>query len=162
MNNPLTETVVSSERWITPPEVFDPLMAEFDFDLDAAADDVTTRLARYISPVQNALEVEHWRGARIWLNPPYGKKLIPFVRKAAAEAAKGKLVVALIPFRCRGAWWHECVIGKAREVRCVRKRISFVRPDGSRGKYPGTCDSCIVVWEKYDEYQAVETILRAA
>ena len=29
------------ERWCTPPEIFDPLMAEFDFDLDAAADEKT-------------------------------------------------------------------------------------------------------------------------
>lgn len=145
-----------SERWQTPPEIFDPLMAEFRFDLDAAADEQTSRLPRYLT---DALEID-WPGERIWLNPPYGKKLIPFVRKAAAEAAKGKLVVALIPFRCRGAWWHECVIGQAAEVRCIRKRVSFVRPDGSRGRYPGTCDSCIVIWRGGES--GIATNLRAA
>ncbi len=130
------------ERWCTPPEIFDPLMAEFDFDLDAAADEKTTRTLRYL---WDSLEID-WPGERIWLNPPYGRKLEPFVRKACAEAGKGKLVVALIPFRCRAAWWHECVIGKAIEVRCIRKRIKFVRPDGTRGNFTGSCDSCIVVW----------------
>ena len=128
---------------MTPPEVWEPLHAEFRFDLDAAADEQTARLPRYLT---DSLEID-WPGKRIWLNPPYGRKLEPFVRKAALEAAKGKLVVALIPFRCRAAWWHECVLGKAHEVRCVRKRVDFLRPDGSRGDFTGSCDSCIVVWD---------------
>ena len=132
-----------AERWITPPEIFDPLHAEFRFDLDAAADEQTARLPRYL---HDALEID-WPGERIWLNPPYGAKLAPFVRKAYAEAMKKKLVVALIPFRCRAAWWHECVISKAAEVRCVRKRIKFLYPNGEPSELPGTCDSCIVIWD---------------
>lgn len=84
------------ERWQTPPEIWEPLMAEFAFDFDAAADEVTHRLPFWSS---DSLNLPDWPGSRIWLNPPYGRKLEPFVRKAAAEAAKGKLVVALIPFR---------------------------------------------------------------
>lgn len=132
------------ERWQTPPEVWDPLHAEFDFDLDAAADAITTRLPNYLT---DALSPARWPGQRIWLNPPYGKKLEPFVRRAADEAGYNKLVVALIPFRCRGGWWHDAVLGRAREVRCVRKRVSFVRLDGSRGEFTGSCDSCIVIWD---------------
>ena len=131
------------ERWQTPPEIFEPLMAEFDFQLDAAADCVTTRCDRFLD---DALGPMDWPGKRIWLNPPYGRKLEPFVRRAALEADKGKTIVALIPFRCRAAWWHESVLGRASEVRCVRKRIKFIRPDGSRGNFTGSCDSCIVIW----------------
>jgi len=131
-------------------------MAEFRFDLDAAADHETARAKRYLS---DALELAEWPGERIWLNPPYGQKLAPFVRRAQLEAAKGKLVVALIPFRCRAAWWHEAVIGKAQEVRCIRKRPKFLRADGSRPNLTGTCDSCIVVWQGNGVKQ---TLLRAA
>lgn len=152
----MTDTANDQERWQTPPEIWEPLMTEFAFDLDAAADEVTARLPRYL---RDSLEID-WPGERIWLNPPYGRKLEPFVRKAAAEAAKGKLVVALIPFRCRGAWWHECVLGMAAEVRCIRKRVSFVRPDGTRGKYTGACDSCIVIWRGGEN--GIQTMLRAA
>lgn len=133
-----------AERWITPPEIFDPLMAEFRFDLDAAADEDTARVRPFLT---DALATQDWPGERIWLNPPYGRKLEPFVRKAALEASKVKLVVALIPFRCRAAWWHECVIGKAAEVRCVRKRVKFLFPNGERSDLSGTCDSCIVIWD---------------
>ena len=134
---------MTTERWQTPPEIFDPLMAEFKFDLDAAADYETKRTGRYLI---DALALDDWPGSRIWLNPPYGRKLEPFVRRAAQEAAKGKTVVALIPFRCRAAWWHECIIGKACEVRCVRKRPKFVRADGTIPKLTGSCDSCVIVW----------------
>lgn len=134
----------SSDRWVTPPEIFDPLHAEFDFDLDAAADAETARLPRYLT---DALRGVEWPGIRVWLNPPYGRQLEPFVRRAHAEAMLGKLVVALIPFRCRAAWWHECVIGDAAEVRCVRKRIRFLRPDGTRPRFTMGCDSCVVVWD---------------
>lgn len=137
-----------SERWQTPPEIFDPLNEEFDFDLDAAADEVTQKVWRFLTPELDALGKGDWPGKRIWLNPPYGRKLEPFVRRAALETSKGKIVVALIPFRCRAAWWHECVIDKAIEVRCIRKRIKFIRPDGTRGKFTGSCDSCIVVWSR--------------
>lgn len=144
------------ERWCTPPEIFDPLEEEFHFDLDAAADIETARVEPYLA---DALSIADWPGKRIWVNPPYGRKLEPFVRRAAHEASKGKLVVALIPFRCRAAWWHEVVIGVAKEVRCVRKRISFMRPDGTRGDFTGSCDSCIVVW---DGRETFETRLVAA
>jgi site-specific DNA-methyltransferase (adenine-specific) len=138
------ETIkTSSERWCTPPEVFDPLNAEFNFDLDAAADEETARKDNWSG---DSLGSEDWPGTRIWVNPPYGKKLEPFVRRMALEADKGKLIVALIPFRCRGAWWHESVLGRATEVRCVRKRVSFIRPEGTRGNFTGSFDSCVVIW----------------
>lgn len=135
-----------SDRWITPPEIFEPLAAEFHFDLDAAADSETTRCLRFL---WDALPLDEWPGKSIWLNPPYGDQLEPFVRRAHAEWIRtGKTIVALIPFRCRAAWWHECVIGQAEEVRCVRKRIRFVRLDGTRPKLTGSCDSCVVIWRR--------------
>lgn len=131
------------QAWRTPDSIFGPLDREFSFDLDAAADSSNALVANYLN---DSLSLQEWPGRRIWLNPPYGRLLEPFVRKAATEAQKGKLVVALIPFRCRADWWHASVIDKAREVRCVRKRIRFIRSDGALGKFTGSCDSCIVVW----------------
>lgn len=144
-----------ADRWQTPPEIFNPLHAEFSFDLDAAADEQTKRVPVFLS---DALTLADWPGSRIWLNPPYGLMLEPFVRRACLEASKGKIVVALIPFRCRAAWWHECVIGKAFEVRCVRQRIKFIGLDGKPAKGVGSCDSCIVIWR---EIGPVQTTLRA-
>jgi phage N-6-adenine-methyltransferase len=132
------------ERWQTPPEVWNPLHREFQFDLDAFADAQTKRLPRYLT---DALGPEDWPGQRCFMNPPYGRKLDPCMRRGYEEAAKGKTVVAVIPLRGRGDWWHEVVIGKAKAVRPVRKRVKFIRPDGTRGEYTGSCDSVIVIWD---------------
>jgi phage N-6-adenine-methyltransferase len=135
--------VSDKERWQTPPEIWNQIHAEFNFDLDAFADDVTKRVPRYM---QDALGSQEWDGEVVWMNPPYGSKLAKCVARGADEADKGKTVVALIPFRCRGGWWHKSVLGRASEVRCIRKRVSFIRPDGSRGNHTGACDSCLVIW----------------
>jgi len=131
-----------TERWQTPPEIFDPLMAEFQFDLDAAADEQTKRVPNFLT---DALGPNSWPGKSIWLNPPYGRKLEPFVRRAASEATLDKIVVALIPFRCRAAWWHECVIGRAIEVRCIQMAAAAISRDHATvvslcGAVPGTTD----------------------
>lgn len=136
-----------SERWGTPPEIRQPLLARFKFDLDAAGDADLHIVPRYLTAEDDALSGKEWPGQVIFCNPPYGRKLEPFVRECYRQSAEyGKIVVMLIPFRCRAAWWHDCIIGKAVEVLCVRKRIKFMRPDGTRGKFTGSCDSCIVVW----------------
>lgn len=138
------EALNYQERWQTPPEVWNPLMEEFNFDLDAFADEHTARLPHYLT---NALGPLSWPGKRCFMNPPYGRKLEPCVRRGAQEAAKGKIVVAVIPLRYRGDWSHETVIGVAKEIRPVRMRVSFIRPDGSRGEFTGSCDSQIIVWD---------------
>jgi site-specific DNA-methyltransferase (adenine-specific) len=132
------------DNWRTPPEIFIKLDTEFYFDLDAAASAENALCSKFLT---DALRVEHWPGRRIFLNPPYGKMLAPFIRKAAAEAEKDKTIVALIPLRMRAAWFHDYVIGKAVEVRAVRKRIKFLRPDGTRPQLTGSCDSMIIVWQ---------------
>ena len=134
-----------ADNWRTPPEIFAKLNAEFSFDLDAAADSSNALCPRWIDEKANALAM-NWPGHSVFLNPPYGSKIAPFVREACAQAAKGKTVVALVPLRMRAAWFHEHVLGQADEVRAVRKRIIFLRPDGTPGDYTGSCDSMIIVW----------------
>lgn len=157
-------TMNDKERWCTPPEIFDPLMREFDFDLDAAADLETKRVPRFLATDCSCLRDLAWPGQRIWFNPPYGRKLEPFVRRAYMEYAVQSfdpdyVLTALIPFRCRAAWWHECVIGHAAEVRCFRKRIKFLRPNGTRGKYTMSCDSCLVIWR--GSWQGITSLVSA-
>jgi site-specific DNA-methyltransferase (adenine-specific) len=133
-----------SERWGTPPEIKEQILAEFKVDLDAAGDAELHIVENYLT---DALNGKPWPGKIIFCNPPYGRKLAPFVREMHRQATEyGAMVLGLIPFRCRAAWWHDCVIGRADEVRCFRKRIKFVRPDGTRGKFTGSCDSCLVIW----------------
>lgn len=132
------------DAWRTPKEIFNPLNAEFCFDLDAAANQDNALVARYLD---NALNIAEWPGTRIWLNPPYGKMIDPFIRRAAEEAAKGKLIVALIPTRTRAAWWHDAVLGAAKEIRFVRKRVKFLDDSNVKAKFTAGCDSVVVIFD---------------
>ena len=131
-----------ADDWRTPPEVFNPLNQEFTFDLDAAANYENSLCLRFLN---DALVLSEWPGERIFCNPPYGQMVERFIRRAADEADLGKIVVCLIPVRTRAAWWHDCVLARASEIRFVRKRVRFLNSAGERKLTP-TFDSCIVVF----------------
>ncbi len=64
-----------------------------------------------------------WDGI-VWMNPPYGREISKWMRKAYEAALAGAVVVALIPSRTNAPWWHECVM-KADEIRFIPKKVSF-------------------------------------
>ncbi len=76
----------NGREWATPPEVFDPLHREFGFTLDACATAKNTKLPRFFTEGKNGLE-QSWRGERVWMNPPYGKEIYAWTRKAREAGA---------------------------------------------------------------------------
>lgn len=140
---------VMREEWGTPPSVFDPLNAEFHFTFDAAALPHNAKCAAYLTPETDGLRPEiPWgvAGGAVWLNPPYGhKNLLRWMRRAYEESSwGGRTVVCLVPAHTGQRWWHECVVGKA-EVRWIRGKVRFLRPDGTQGD-AAPFPSCIVIY----------------
>lgn len=133
MINPSLYSSACTE-WGTPPEVFDPLAAEFGpFDLDPAASACNAKAPRFYSTADNGL-VQEWDG-RVWLNPPYGRNIAKWMMKAyrsTREDGKASVVVCLVHARTDTKWFHEWVYGKA-EIRFVKGRLRFIAPDGTRG-----------------------------
>jgi hypothetical protein len=78
------------------------------------------------------------------MNPPYGREIYAWTRKARQEAARGALVVGLLPASTDLAWWHEDVIGSAADVRWIRGRVRFFT--GGPYRASGFFASCVVVW----------------
>lgn len=133
----------NGRHWATPPEVFDPLHAEFQFTLDACATPENAKLQRYYTEEQNGL-VQSWAGERVFMNQPYGREIYPWTRKAYIETFQpDTLVVGLLPASCDLAWWHEDVVGKA-EVRYIRGRVRFLT--GGAYRASGFFASVIVIW----------------
>ncbi|MBQ7701766.1 MAG: hypothetical protein IJT54_05115 [Candidatus Methanomethylophilaceae archaeon] len=56
------------------------------------------------------------------MNPPYGKEILDWVRKAALSEA---VTVALLPARMDTKWYQEWVQPYASEVRFVKGRVKF-------------------------------------
>jgi len=135
----LRNTQQSSKHhsWETPREFFEVVERIFTmgrgFDLDAAASDENRLCERYFTAKDSALcqpwgpLADGYGAATVWCNPPYGKLLGEFVRKAWEEAEADRAeVVMLLPPRSDTAWWHEYVM-RASGVYCVRGRISFCK-----------------------------------
>jgi len=112
----------SSTECETPQDFFDGLDEIYHFDLDAAATPQNTKCDRFYTKEDNAL-TQRWEG-NVWCNPPYGREIGAFVRKAYREAELGALVVMLLPARTDTRWWHDYIM-KAREIYFVKGRLKF-------------------------------------
>lgn len=129
----------NGRHWATPPEVFDPLHAEFNFTLDPCATPESAKCPRYFTEADNGLE-RNWTNERVFMNPPYGREIYAWTRKARGS---GALVVGLLPASCDLAWWHDDVMGYA-EVRYIRGRVRFLT--GGPYRASGFFASVIVIW----------------
>jgi phage N-6-adenine-methyltransferase len=132
----------NGRHWATPPEVFDPLHAEFQFTLDPCATPESAKCPRFYTEADDGLS-RSWAGERVFMNPPYGREVYAWTKKAREEAARGALVVGLLPASCDLAWWHEDVVGHA-EVRYIRGRVRFLT--GGPYRASGFFASVIVIW----------------
>ncbi len=119
-----TDVMFSSKTdlWETPQDFFDDLDLEFHFDLDVCALPKNAKCGRYYTPEEDGL-AQPWEGT-CWLNPPYGREIGRWVKKAADSATGGATVVMLLPARTDTRWFHDYIYGKA-EIRFVKGRLKF-------------------------------------
>lgn len=70
-----------------------------------------------------------WRnrgGEQVFCNPPYGRKIYDWVRKAYNESKKpGTTVVMLIPARTDTRYFHDFIYHQAKEIRFIKGRLKF-------------------------------------
>jgi phage N-6-adenine-methyltransferase len=113
----------------TPQAFFDKLNDEFHFTLDVAASSENAKCSRFFTPNDDGL-LQEWHGV-VWCNPPYGRTISEWVKKAYKSAQNGTTVVMLLPSRTDPAWWHNWVM-QASEVRFVRGRLKYDHRGGTR------------------------------
>jgi phage N-6-adenine-methyltransferase len=112
----------ATDLWSTPQWLFDLLDAEFGFETDVCALAQNAKCQRYFTPTTDGLAQE-WSGT-CWMNPPYGRAIERWVRKAHQSSLAGATVVCLLPARTDTNWWHGHV-AHAAEVRFLRGRLRF-------------------------------------
>ena len=130
-------------EWGTP----DPVFREIDFlygpfTLDPCATPENARAAKFYTLEQNGLE-QDWAGERVFMNPPYGKEIGKWIRKASYSDC---YAVCLIPARTDTGWWQD-YIGNgmhwtADMVRFWRGRITF-----QGAKYNAPFPSAVVIFK---------------
>jgi phage N-6-adenine-methyltransferase len=113
--------------WSTPQNLFDELDREFHFTLDVCASDWNAKCKKYFTEKDDGLK-QKWKGV-CWMNPPYGKVLNDWMKKAYEESLKGVTVVCLVPSATDTSWWHEYAMKG--EIRFLRGRPRFVTKEGA-------------------------------
>jgi hypothetical protein len=118
--------VGASVEWYTPSSLFDRLRLRFDLDPASPNPPVPWVPAERFYSVEG--ELLPWEG-RVWLNPPYGPKVIPFVERMI-EHDHGLL---LLPARTETKIFQKAAAA-ADYVIFLRDRLHFVRPDGHQAR----------------------------
>lgn len=131
--------------WLTPPDVYGPLHAEFSFDHDPCPFPLPEGFDGLTQP---------W-GASNYVNPPFGSVMhqgpddkkprkkgpTAWVRKAIAEAEQGKRVVLVYPVDK----WLLMLLKAGAQVRNLGDVKWLATEDGSAGKGTGRHIACFVL-----------------
>ena len=85
----MTSAITSSltDNWATPQDLYDALHSEFGFTLDVCANSDNAKCEKYYDIDQDGLK-QDWEGV-CWMNPPYGRKIGDWVKKAYTAARGG-------------------------------------------------------------------------
>lgn len=132
----------NTDMWETPKEFFDKLDREFCFETDVCANGKNTKCLHFYTKEEDGLSKE-WTGT-CWMNPPYGREIGKWVKKAHDSALAGATVVCLLPARTDTRWFHDHIYGIA-EIRFVKGRLRF--NDAGPAPFP----SMVVVFKNLGE-----------
>ena len=127
----------SSQRveWRTPPELVESVLnrlgiRSFCLDPASAGAGGTVPALRHFNKSDDGLQQE-WLGNHIWLNPPYGRHIKAWIRKAIHEwqSGRAKDLVLLVPARTDTSWWHE-LLAAGGQPEFLRGRLRFLDESG--------------------------------
>ena len=132
---------MKSDVWLTPPEW---IAALGPFDLDPccpARMPWRTAEVMFTEREDGLSRATCWYG-RVWLNPPFGREAVKWLRKLAGHGNG----IALIPARTETAMYYSAVWGKAAAICFVKGRPHFHRADGARAPFNSGAPIALVAY----------------
>jgi len=111
----------ATDLWATPQDFFDRMHERFGFTLDVCATPDNAKCPRFFTQAEDGL-AQDWTGT-CWMNPPYGREIGRWMRKAYESSLNGATVVCLVPARTDTCWWHDYAIKG--EVEFIKGRLKF-------------------------------------
>lgn len=120
--------------WSTPQDFFDKLNAEYGFNLDTCATSSNAKCEKYFTEEDDGLK-QSWGGYKVFCNPPYGRELGKWVKKAYEEAMDQRTtIVMLIPARTDTKYFHQYIYLRQNvKIRFLKGRLKF---GGSKNSAP--------------------------
>ena len=131
-----------TNEWSTPQDFFDELDKEFNFTLDPCSTSENAKCAKYFTVEDDGLK-QDWSNDVMFMNPPYGREIKHWIKKAYEEHIKGATVVCLIPSRTDTTYWHDYIFGKASDIRFLRGRLKF-----GDSKNSAPFPSAVIIYKK--------------
>lgn len=113
-----------TDLWSTPWNFFEKLNDEFHFTLDPCSTHENAKCYKHFTIEEDGL-LQDWGNEVVFCNPPYGRQIKDWVKKAYEESQKDNTtVVMLIPARTDTIYFHEYIYHKA-EIRFIKGRLKF-------------------------------------
>ena len=142
----VSKTLFSSEtgEWETPQDLFNELNNEFNFGWDLAATKENAKCKYFFTKEQDALGKDWFMiksAWALWCNPPYGRDIGKWVKKAHLETMKGANIVMLLPARTDTKWFHDFIYGQ-HGIRFLKGRLKF-----GGAKHPAPFPSMVVIFK---------------
>lgn len=112
-----------SKVWETPKSLFDTISNDYGpFNLDVCASPQNAKCEKFFTEEDDGLS-QKWYG-KCWMNPPYGRRIKDWMKKAYESSLEGATVVCLVPSRTDTKWWHDYAMKG--EVSFIKGRVKFV------------------------------------
>ena len=128
-----------TDLWYTPQDFFKKYDDVYKFETDVCATDANAKCAKYYTEEMDGLSQE-WRGV-CWMNPPYGRTIGNWMKKAYESSLEGATVVCLVPARTDTNWWHDYAMKG--DIEFIKGRLKF---GGSKNSAP--FPSAVVVFKQ--------------
>lgn len=133
----------ASDDWPTPDAYFTRLNKLFNFTLDPCASSENRKCLHFFDAATDGLSQSWETDGAVFMNPPYGRTIGKWVKKAYEQSLAGTPVVCLLPARTDTAWWQDyCTKGL---VKFVRGRLKFGNAENA-APFP----SAIVIFANLD------------
>lgn len=127
-----------TSEWETPAETYQDLDREFCFTLDPCSTPENAKCAKYFTVADDGLSRD-WGHETVFMNPPYGREIYDWMKKAHESSLNGATVVCLVPSRTDTKWWHEFAMKG--DIRFLKGRLKF-----NNYKYSAPFPSAVVVF----------------
>jgi len=131
-----------THEWETPIWLFEEYNRNYNFMVDVCATKENAKCSLYWDREQDGLK-QDWHNHICWMNPPYGRKISKWVKKAYEESRKGALVVCLLPARTDTKWFHEYIYNTYAQFIFLAGRLKF-----SNSKNSAPFPSMIIIFNK--------------
>lgn len=97
----------ATDEWSTPNDYYAQVCAVFGpFDTDPCCTLDSAKAKNFFTKADDGLS-KPWKG-RVWMNPPYGRTIGEWMKKAYEESrTNASVVVCLVPARTDTKWWHD-------------------------------------------------------